>query len=353
MILKHWFWPWQIFFNKEIKDDVVIFANKLTKKEQELYKFLLEFFDGFYTFKMLIDYLNEYPQFAKVAIEKAIKNINKLVNVPISAKDEYVKLINKQSKELRPQLRDILKHALNSKNRVDYEKYYSTLLGKKLYGDIYKVINNYKIKNVDFNQTREKNVYELHDFYSKHISNKSFQKKWEGALPNYSIKIKKGNGYGEYWDSYFFDEYSKNTLVLFKNERVYDDDVIYTLFHELYPGHGNFFEIIKKKKKNVDLGASLLIEGWATFCELSIGLNHNYEQYYKNKYYNFLQCSFNNKYCNLDSYEIYNMTNYPLFKENYYVGALLLKTKIQSVADKMAFYKKLVNNNITDHLLVK
>ena len=94
----------------------------------------------------------------------------------------------------------------------------------------------------------------------------------------------------------------------------------------------------------------MLIEGFATFCELNIGLNKNYEKFYLNKYYNFLKSIFECYYENLDDYELINAVSYPLYKENYYMGAILLMDKIKTEQDLQNFYQKICSFNLTDLL---
>ncbi|HAJ77778.1 MAG TPA: hypothetical protein DCO89_01755 [Clostridiales bacterium] len=353
MILRHWFWPWQIYFDEDIKSDVINFTKQLTIREQKKYEFMIDFFSDFFTFQMLIDYITEHPDKKEAAIQKAKKDITKVTNIPNSMRNDFVDIISKQPKEIQNDLLFILDSAIKSKNSVNYKKYYKKIFGAKLFDEIVKNVNNYTFKSsLKFDSAKKENVQTIHKNFIDYINLEKFRNKWQGIIPNYSTKLKNGMGYGEYWDEYFFDEYKNNTLVLFNNDYVTDNDILYTLFHEVYPGHGNFFEIIKQNKNNIDLGASLLIEGWATFCELSIGLNREYELYYENKYYNFLKCAFNNSYDNLDDYEIYKMVNYPLFKENYYMGAFALKLLLK---DKNCewLYKKFKNNNITDCFFAK
>ena len=235
-ILKDWFWPWQIFFDKEVKQRVLDFASNLKSNEKNFYEQLIKFYSQYYTLQMLIDYTTDNPKNALHAINYAFENTDKILNIPEQMKGDFIVIIK---------------------------------------------------------------------------------------------------------------------LVLYMNNQHSNLDILYTLFHEVYLGHGNFFSIIKRNSNYIDIGATLIIEGFATFCELSVGYNKDYEQYYLNKYYNFLNCAFTNKIEKLDCYEKAKIINYPLFKENYYIGAIILMNKIKNQKNLKDFYKMITNENLTDLLINK
>ena len=350
-ILKNWFWPWQIFFNKQLKKQVNDFAQNLQSNEYLIYKYLIRFHCSFFTLQMLIDYLIEFESEQKYAINFALKNINKITNIPIELKQEFVNKINKLNTKFKNELLNILEYATKTNKKLNYKNYFIKLLGKNNFDHIFNDFYICKqIPQANYNLSPLTNIDLLHQQYLKIINDNNFKHQWQGVIPNYKIKTKIGEGFGEYWDNYFFYNYKCNTLILFKNKTNSQLDNLYTLFHEVYPGHGNFYSILKNNNNYIDLGSTIIIEGFATFCELSVNFDKKYEEYYFNKYCYFLNCVFNHNINSLDHYEKMNAINYPFFKESYYVGALLFLKKLKTKQEIAKFYKQIISNNLTNAL---
>lgn len=89
-------------------------------------------------------------------------------------------------------------------------------------------------------------------------------------VPAFQTEVVDGEtGYAEYWPTELAPEQQHDKLILYRSDALMDQDTLQsTLFHEIYPGHGMFYDVIKKNRPPFfDHGAITLIEGWATWCE--------------------------------------------------------------------------------------
>lgn len=89
-------------------------------------------------------------------------------------------------------------------------------------------------------------------------------------IPAFQTEVVDGEtGYAEYWPTELAPEQQHDKLILYQSDALMDQDTLQsTLFHEIYPGHGMFYDVVKKNRPPFfDHGAITLIEGWATWCE--------------------------------------------------------------------------------------
>lgn len=86
-------------------------------------------------------------------------------------------------------------------------------------------------------------------------------------LKIFLIETVPGAGFAEWWDSSLNE--GNDLLRLFINaDSMYENDLLYTIQHEVYPGHGHFYHMSKGSGSPVfDHGAMTLVEGWATYAE--------------------------------------------------------------------------------------
>lgn len=88
-------------------------------------------------------------------------------------------------------------------------------------------------------------------------------------VPIYHLEtIRADVGYAEYWPAALTGE-GNDRLVLYENQGSLDfSTLLATLVHEVYPGHGFFYNwVARSALPFFDHGALTLIEGWATWCE--------------------------------------------------------------------------------------
>jgi hypothetical protein len=85
--------------------------------------------------------------------------------------------------------------------------------------------------------------------------------------PLYSVEIKSGAGFAEYWPKSLTKKAS-DELWIVDNVGMYRPRILYTsLAHEVI-GHGVFYTAVEQASPQFfDHGAITLIEGWATYCE--------------------------------------------------------------------------------------
>lgn len=358
MILKDWFWKYQIFFNKEIYDKVIDFSTKLLDEEKDIFLEEVSFFKGFYTFQMLLDAIEDCKEIDKninIIIDIAKQNIDKIINIDDILYLEYKNRINIFSDKYKNELYNILQYSHEkSKLFIDVRQYLSILLNNV--EDFYGFINSqtrkpYNRENVFVCEKNIKSLFE--DIYKTLNSNKSIKRLFgDNNIGAFDLIIKEENGYGEFWDSDIYDDYDKNTLILKSNSgNLTYNDLVYTIVHEVYPGHAHFFKETKSNNICYDTGALFLIEGFATVCELLIDENPNYVNNLKSKYLTIIKAVLDKDLQNLkDKYLDYykEMKKYPMYYESYYLGAYyilyLLETKrIKNIKDYLSLLK---NKNI-------
>lgn len=131
------------------------------------------------------------------------------------------------------------------------------------------------------------------------------------------------------------------------------DDFEYTIYHEIYPGHGQFYNYARMNSTTIpkfDHGAMSLIEGWATYCEWNVK-DTSYSRSLKERGKEFLDISILKSIGCKDKIElIYNrnikrgytkeqainsvlyFSQYPGFLESYYLGALCIEEIVNSKA---------------------
>lgn len=88
-------------------------------------------------------------------------------------------------------------------------------------------------------------------------------------LAPYEFELREGWGFAEYWPVEMRPGAQRDLFIVLVNpDGLHAGDLRVSLVHELYPGHGLFFERVRRHDVPlVDYGAMSLIEGWATFCE--------------------------------------------------------------------------------------
>jgi hypothetical protein len=90
------------------------------------------------------------------------------------------------------------------------------------------------------------------------------------GFPHFTTKFVADDGwYGEYWPIDLAADAVDDQLIIYTGEQNRDEHALLsTLSHEVFPGHGLFYKLIKEKNASfIDHGATCLIEGWATWCD--------------------------------------------------------------------------------------
>ena len=78
------------------------------------------------------------------------------------------------------------------------------------------------------------------------INNSLLQEKFGVSMVNnnFAIEVENGNGFAEWWDRGLTNTQS-DKLVIHKNlDSLNSNDFSYTILHEVYPGHGHFYNMV-------------------------------------------------------------------------------------------------------------
>ncbi|MDY4787870.1 MAG: hypothetical protein SO253_00965 [Bacilli bacterium] len=200
------------------------------------------------------------------------------------------------------------------------------ICGKQLYNKIYSIIKDNKKCNYHPIKIKPISYTELKNDIQALYDNEDIKVNF-GATNNLQFKIKLVSDkkyFGAFWDKELYDEYEKNTLVICANQIKTIDEYWYTLIHEVYPGHGYFFEMVKQNNTAFDTGANMLIEGYATYCEIS-SIESNYAVYLRQHYKMIISKLLNNKISTLSNAQKYLFNQQIGYLESYYFGAFLIE----------------------------
>lgn len=298
-------------------------------------------------------------------ITLAIKQSAKIIFTPEMIRKNIEKRIHAVSSQHQDELMKLLILSYDSKMQHSFDNYCLKIYGG-LYNDIKffstdtksAIINHGKTINVD-------NLIGIMNDNLKHISENMEINQAFGHmnLSDFSVETSASTGYAEWWDK-DLTQADKDKLILFVNsDSMYINDFVYTIYHEIYPGHGHVYNLLAHNKQLFDHGAMSLIEGWATYCEWNI-IPSEYIKSIKRNACTFLNYTFNYSGDNLAE-QIYHQkttigyskeeilrtvlytSQYIGFLESYYIGALWLefyfdKNKIKPIE----FLKMLKKRNV-------
>lgn len=366
-----WDWRFKIFFKKDLLNEIVAFARKLVAEEEQVYKDIIEFYTSFYTISGLLDIIEEDGDYAKEYIAYAKQSKEKVLYTPSIIRDAILERISKQHEDLQSDLLDIFEYTKIQSDFVDLLSFF-----KKLYGEVYLDFNEIttyvlESESVAVNHGEpvpcEEIKSEFYKCYEKIVLDEDLVDLFgKSCVSEFDIIIEERAGFAEWWDRSLCDT-SKDTLVLCSNKDLLNyNDFKYTIVHEVYPGHGHFYNNLGYGMCEMfDHGALSLIEGWATFVEWNTIKSEYVEQIRKNSK-QFLRESmisdldkkavsiYDAKILQGFSYEealrtVTYATQYLGFIESYYLGALWIETycKVNCLKPK-DFLNKLRNNTIGD-----
>lgn len=191
---------------------------------------------------------------------------------------------------------------------------------------------------------------------------KSFHRRFgEPSLSGYGIETQNSPGYAEWWDRSFLEDQRDKLIIKINQDSIYTNDILYTLYHEVYPGHGHFYNRLAHNPGcGFDHGAISLIEGWATYCEWNSSPSA-YISSIRNNALLFLKESFS---CVGDDRadKIYNLkrslgyseeeslrtvlytSQYIGYLEDYYLGALWIEAYLKRTGKTPYEFLKLLDN---------
>ena len=367
--MNQWDWKYRVFFDNSIRNQAVEWMSHLSKAEQDVYHETLNFYSSFYSFGILFDLICESPKQSSDLIDKAIENIAKVIHTPNAIVPFYKRKIKELeiSKEEKNKLIKIFEISCSAKDiNKEYWMYISNLFGTG-FNTIKECFSNNSFDKTIWRIPRQKIIksqtsHMFGTMFSDLLKDEKLIKTYgSSSIKDFSKTIVEGNGYGEWWDR-DISESDKDELVLYTNEnQVKRDDYWYTIIHETYPGHGHFYNYVRNNNTQMDHGAMILIEGWATYCEWNT-YPSKYVDAIKHNALLFLYESFN---CNSDEHakiiydrkrkqgktitqfsgNIIYSTQYIGYLESYYLGALWLEYVINNGKYTPASFLEMLSNN--------
>jgi hypothetical protein len=350
--LKIWDWRYKIGISKNVYNVVNEYVDILGFEDKIKYKYLMSFFSDIVSLDVILDLIssNDFKTVDKSDFYSIYELKLKILHIPDLLKNYYIKKCDDVINE-KPNFKDFIEELYNtacnkSPAEINLKKFY-----KKLYENdferVMKIIND--IKKPNYKKTTKsidpENIYEfLNKILTDVTNNKDTIErfgKFDYEIDDFEIQIKEGIGFAEWWNKELING-ERDILILYKNvDSLNVDDFIHTIYHEVYPGHGHFYNLLRKKGfKNFDYGDFELIEGWATYAEWK-AVDSNYAKLLQYRGSEFLKnsfsdcdfmdrtvCLYENKIKN--GYSINEVVNsvlyfnqYPGFLEGYYLGGFL------------------------------
>ena len=348
-----WDWHYKVYFDDKLYRAVREWSKGLLPKEAEIVQKTLDFYRSFFTFGILLEQISTAPDNSRLLIETALQDSSRLVRVPTLLLETFRKRIDELPIPVpeKNQLQDLLSQAMQGKEiRTDLWAYlhwimgdnYSRLLGKIL-DPAYSSYHTLPHQKTILGDHRSL----FDDIFSKLQQAKLLVERFgPSAISDFTTTIQEGSAYGEWWDQDLTGD-PKDQLILYTSDQaVKNSDYLYTIIHETYPGHGHFYNYVRNPRTQMDHGANLLVEGWATYCEwhsipsdYADTVRHNDIVFLYNSYCcslnDFADALWKNKKKNHIPFEkalpsLFYATQYIGYLESYYMGGLWLEDVIDT-----------------------
>lgn len=359
-IINLWDWKFKIGIYRDVYMNVVRNLNYFSVEEKEIYEKIIDYHIDRISLDSILDILieNKYDSWENTGINEI--NFIKPRLIPIDGIlyelfQIKVEKALKNNPNLNYEINELFNAACHKKNNQydTVEEIFRVILGD-YYDEIAKLLpGNYQFIDKTKEKIEVENTIQYANKYIEDLGNNIEIKNTFGDnnIPGFDIELVDGIGFAEWWDKDLTSR-DKDLLLLFKNnDAMNKDDFQYTIYHEVYPGHGHFYNYARNNKetiKNFDHGAITLIEGWATFCEWNVKKT-DYSNSLKNRGKEFLRVSLA-KDISLDNkistfYQnnikrgyskeqalntVLYFTQYPTFLESYYLGALCIEVMINN-----------------------
>lgn len=356
--IKIWDWKFKIGLIRDIYIDVNKNIENFSLEEKKIYNKIIDYHTNKISLDVILDILieNKFNSWKDTMMNDISLIKPNLIGINSKLYEFFKAKMNiaiKNNPSLDYEINELFSAACNNNNNSydNVEEIFRCILGKyydeviKLLIDKYQFVSEIKEK-IQYNDIK-KHV----NSYIKKLSDDIKIRKMYGAniINEYDIKLVNEVGFAEWWDKDLTNN-DKDLLVLFQNnDSMNKDDFEYTIYHEVYPGHGYFYNYARNNrgaKSSFDHGAMTLVEGWATFCEWNVKKT-DYSRTLKNRGKEFLEISLDK---NKSLEEKINMlyansikrgyskdqaintilyfSQYPTFLESYYLGALCIEVMI-------------------------
>lgn len=369
-----WDWKYRIFFDEKVRSQVEKFIDCLQGEEKNIYNKIKNYYLGFYSLSLLIDAVKSDPQQAQKFIDYAWIKKDILIKTPPilyqSITDDIKNLeITEHSKSC---ISNLLEYSINYGQEIKYIDICETFFGNWFSLMMEDVMSVNESQELDHGEKLSgQDVAQLSQTYYKQLCENVFLNNKFGscAIDSYETKIESGVGYAEWWDRELLES-KEDLLILYTNaDSLNSNDLYYTIIHEMYPGHGHFYNRVTHSDHHIDHGAMSIVEGWATYVEWN-SVESAYAKTCRNNALLFLKENAMND-VNERAERIYQRkikqgysesealrttryaTQYLGYLESYYYGALWIEVfiKKKNVLPR-AFLSFLSNKNIGDFFAI-
>lgn len=162
----------------------------------------------------------------------------------------------------------LLTYSINYGQEINYIDVCETFFGDSfsvMIDEVMKVKKPQKLNHGE--KLSAQNVADLYQiFYKQLCKNVCLNDNFGScAIISCGTKINNDVGYAEWWDRELLES-KEDLLILHTNpESLNSNDLFYTIIHEMYPGHGHFYNTVTHSDHLVDHGAmSIVEEGYRT-----------------------------------------------------------------------------------------
>lgn len=358
-VIPYWDWKYTISFKKDVSDFIIEKLDLLDSSEIQIYKTWISNMKSFVSLHQLLSDLSSesYNTWEETGFLEPQEIINKLLYVPKRIRP-IMKALFLSAVKCNPKLEKEISLIYNNSLLKEDKGINFNLIIQNLFGSKFesiqaemptgqphkiekpKIPNNVLIKDLFLSYYNDaKQSKYVSDYFGKSMVPLDFE-----------VKVDEDIGYGEWWDR-DINKTDTDTLIIHNqpdSANLYDIQL--TSYHEIYPGHGHFYNVARAIKENCffDHGAMMLIEGWATYCEWNTS-DLGYSKDLKLKAADWLRMSSLNinmeekaelvysKRIELGSSsegalnDIVYLSQYPLYIEQYYWGAFFFEYAFKNI----------------------
>ncbi|MBQ9791381.1 MAG: hypothetical protein IJW28_02230 [Clostridia bacterium] len=346
-------WKYDIAFDDMLYREVRKYSLKLNTLEREIMDEEIAFYRKHFSFEQVIKALRKiYVDEDRVTFLKKIVTRKKdIYYMPIDLRDYYLKIVEKEFKEYKIYLVEIINNALNQSTKNIYVPLYKSILGP-YYKDAIKTLKRYAERVEHTYKSPSIDKAHLDSMARAKISvlfrDTALHRFWgrDYIKHDIAIAVEDKEGFGR-WNPKEAS-YSKDKLYLYAKKQT-ELKLDFDLALNVYPGHAHFYNTVlgnKTEDIRFDRGASFLVNGWALFAgwhskpsayirnmkkeyailQLCL-LNGNLHKAYKQAYMYLLQSKKYDQKSIMD-YMI-NFTQTPGLFESYVLGALATESAIE------------------------
>lgn len=254
--LDDWLWRFRASFC-----DISAIKKEVNRNQSNInYNKIIDLFSDVFFLLPFIEYLeeNQIEQIPQFILEQ-IHSSKQIQYIPT----ELNYIIEERIHELEPKIKNKLVDLLALANESQFVFSQNDFYKITLPPGFYEILMKFKpdFSKVDVLKKDQKiNLRQVKKITEEFVI--------EHSIKELSVNYKDlKSGWAEYWPKDLINKEKNLLLINTSNELISEENLINTLKHELYPGHGEFYNRVSRKKF-FDDSSSIIIEGWATYSEL-------------------------------------------------------------------------------------